>query len=204
MKRDFQPWTLQAVGNLERVPEALQGRDIPATIPGCVHTDLLAAGLIPDPYLDQNENEVQWIGRTDWRYHSTFEVEEKLLKHDRLELVCLGLDTVARIEINGEFVADTKNMHRAYRFDAKPFVKAGENTLSITFTAPMTYAEEMRERLGDRPNAYPTPFNFIRKMACNFGWDWGPTLVTSGIWQPVYLDAWNGARVSRRCARWFI
>ena len=55
----------------------------------------------------------------------------------------------------------------------------------------------MRDDHGDLPNAYPdAPFNFIRKMACNFGWDWGPALTTSGIWQPIYLDVWSGARVA--------
>jgi len=48
------------------------------------------------------------------------------------------LDTVARLELNGRVVAETKNMHCAYRFDAKPFVSAGENTLRVTFAASMT------------------------------------------------------------------
>ena len=26
--------------------------DVPASVPGCVHTDLLIAGLIDEPYLD--------------------------------------------------------------------------------------------------------------------------------------------------------
>ena len=194
---DFQQWTLRAVGALEGVPDALRGREVPATVPGCVHTDLLAAGFVPDPYLDQNEDELQWLGRTDWHYHTTFEVNDTLLEFDKLELVCLGLDTVAHIEINNRLVAETRNMHRAYRFGVEPFVVEGKNTLSVTFAAPVTYAEKMREQLGDRPNAYPdAPFNFIRKMACNFGWDWGPSLTTSGIWQPIYLDAWNGARIA--------
>ena len=191
-----QSWTLQAVGDLGHVPESVKGQRIPATVPGCVHTDLLAQGLIPDPYLGQNENELQWIGRTDWRYETQLELTAAQLDHDRLELVCLGLDTVARVKLNGQVVAETKNMHRAYRFDIKPLVKAGENVLSITFAAPVTYAESVRDEHGDLPNAYPdAPFNFIRKMACNFGWDWGPALTTAGIWQPLYLEAWSGARL---------
>ena len=191
-----QLWTLQAVGTLEHVPEEVRGQRVPATVPGCVHTDLLAAELIPDPYLYENENELGWIGRTDWRYETRFELTAEQLDPERLELVCLGLDTVAQIELNGQVVADTKNMHRAYRFDVKLLVKAGENSLSITFAAPLAYAEGVRDEHGDLPNAYPdAPFNFIRKMACNFGWDWGPVLTTSGIWQPLYLEAWSEARL---------
>ena len=48
MTYDFQQWTLQAVGDSE-VPEVLRNRDVPATVPGCVHTDRLAARLIPHP-----------------------------------------------------------------------------------------------------------------------------------------------------------
>ena len=201
MQHNFQTWTLQAVGDLDssldKVPESVRGQRIPATVPGCVHTDLLAAELIPDPYRDENENELGWIGRTDWRFETQFEVTAEALEQERLELVCLGLDTVARLEVNGQRVAETKNMHRAYRFDVKPLLKTGENSLSVTFAAPVAYAERVRDDHGDLPNAYPdAPFNFIRKMACNFGWDWGPALTTAGIWQPIYLDAWSGARVA--------
>jgi beta-mannosidase len=33
-------------------------------------------------------------------------------------------------------------------------------------------------------------------MACNFGWDWGPTLVTAGIWQQIELQSWAAARLA--------
>ena len=196
MKQDVQGcWTLEAVGDLGGVPEALRGTRVPATVPGCVHTDLLSAGLIPDPYLDQNELELSWIGRTDWRYSTTFAADD-LLAFERLELVCEGLDTVATVELNGQHLASTQNMHRAYRFDVRPFLHVGDNTLSVTFAAPTTYGERERDAHGDLPNAYPTPFNFIRKMACNYGWDWGPILTTAGIWQPIYLEAWSTARIA--------
>ena len=189
-------WTLSNV-TARGVPDAIDGRDIPATVPGCVHTDLLAENLIPDPYYGQNELDVQWIGENDWQYHCAFEVSAETLAKERLELVCEGLDTVATLELNGEVVGTSEDMHLAYRFDAKPYVRAGANTLCITFRSALEYACEQVERLGYLPNsAYPHPFNFIRKMACNFGWDWGPSLVTAGIWQPLYLETWDTARIA--------
>ena len=90
-------------------------------------------------------------------------------------------------------------MHRGYRFDVRVGAARRATTPSPSgSTRPYRYAEEQRDRLGDRPNAYPEPFNFIRKMACNFGWDWGPTLVTAGIWQEIGLHAWSTARLGRR------
>jgi beta-mannosidase len=179
-------WTVAAVNG------PVNGR-IPATVPGCVHTDLLAAGLIPDPYLDDNEARLDWIGRTEWRYETTFPAEPS----ERIDLVCAGLDTVATLSCNGVELGRTANMHRAYRFDLRPALRAGENRLTVQFGSPYEYAETLRDRLGERPNAYPEPFQFIRKMACNFGWDWGPTVVTAGIWRPIGVHRWGVARLAR-------
>jgi beta-mannosidase len=186
-------WSVRAEPG-PQVPESVLGTPMPATVPGCVHTDLLGTGLIPDPYLDDNELAVAWIGRTDWVYQTTFEWDDDAAA--RVDLVCAGLDTVATIVLNGVELGRTVNMHRGYRFDARPLLRAGENTLRIRFDSAYRYAEGLRDELGDRPNAYREPFNFIRKMACNFGWDWGPTLVTAGIWQPIGLHSWSVARLA--------
>ena len=189
-------WSLRNVTGQD-VPEGVSGRDVPATVPGCVHTDLLAANLIPDPYYGQNELALQWIGKNDWCYRCTFEVPVELLAKERLELVCEGLDTVATVELNGQVVGNAEDMHLTYRFDVKAHIHEGKNDLSITFRSALAYAHEQLERLGYLPNSsYPHPFNFVRKMACNFGWDWGPALVTAGIWQPIYLEAWAGTRIA--------
>jgi beta-mannosidase len=175
---------------------ALSGGDVDsvaATVPGCVHTDLLAAGLIDDPYLDENEKKLAWIGRTDWVYETVFEHERGT---GRTDLVCAGLDTVATVVLNGIELGRTANQHRGYRFDVRDVLHDGENQLRVHFASAYSYAEAQRDRLGDRPNAYPEPFNFIRKMACNFGWDWGPTLVTAGIWQEIGLQSWSVARLA--------
>ncbi|MDQ0795973.1 glycoside hydrolase family 2 protein [Streptomyces sp. B1I3] len=184
-------WTLRSDGP---VPVELPTDGVPATVPGCVHTDLLAAGLIDDPYLDDNETRLGWIGRTDWTYRTTFEWSAD--GHEFTDLCFDGLDTVARILLNGTEAGSTANQHRGYRFPVRALLREGLNTLDVRFTAPYTYAEALRDKLGDRPGAYTEPYAFIRKMACNFGWDWGPTLVTSGIWRPVALESWTGPRIA--------
>ena len=188
-------WTLELARAADGAPTALLGRTLPATVPGCVHTDLLALDLIPDPLIGRHEDEVQWIGACDWRYRSTVAVPEALLDEDRIDLHCEGLDTVATVEVNGRVVGRTVNMHRPHRFAVKDALRPGDNELVVTFASATAYAKAQAERLGDRPRAYPLPYNFVRKMACNFGWDWGPTLVTAGIWKPIRLDAWSCARI---------
>ena len=184
-------WTLSADGD---VPYG--DRPVPATVPGCVHLDLLEAGLIPDPYLDRNELDVAWIGRTDWRYRCTFDWSGPV-DGEEVDLVCAGLDTVATVTLNGTVVARTANMHRQYRFSVTSMLVPGSNTLEVRFDSAYRYAEQLQAELGPRPNAYSEPFNFIRKMASNFGWDWGPTLVTAGIWRSVGLHTWRRARLDQ-------
>lgn len=194
MKRTLhQGWAVRAVGG--DYPIELEGRAVPATVPGCVHTDLLAAGLIPDPYLDLNEAAVAWVGRVDWRYETTVEIGPETLDADRVDLVALGLDTVAAVDLNGEVVAETANMHRSYRIPVGDRLRRGANRLGVTFAAGEPAASRASEQIGPRPYVSDYPFNAIRKMACNYGWDWGPTLITAGLWRPLLLHAWDTARI---------
>ncbi|MFF0359529.1 glycoside hydrolase family 2 protein [Streptomyces fungicidicus] len=167
------------------------GDALPASVPGCVHTDLLAAGLIPDPFLGRNETEVAWVGRREWTYET--ELTAGAGPHEQTDLVFDGLDTVAEILLDGRPLGRTRNMHRSYRFD----VTGLSGRLTVRFASAYAEAEAVRGRLGERPGAYAEPYQYLRKMACSFGWDWGPTLVTAGIWRPVRLERWSTARIAR-------
>ena len=186
-------WTLSAVRG--PVPRGSTIREVPATVPGCVHTDLLAADLIPDPYLDDNESLLQWIGLCDWEYRTTFTWEPG--DHDRHDLVFHGLDTVAEIRVNGTVVGTTANMHRTYRFDVREALVPGENELAVRFSSPVRHADAQSLALGYRPHVNHHPFNAMRKMACSFGWDWGIDTASSGIWRPLHLESWSTVRLAR-------
>ena len=190
-----QGWTVRAVAG--PVPAELDGVEVPATVPGSVHTDLLAAGAVPDPYLDENEALLAWVGDVDWRYETTlrWSEEDAAAGHEVLELVAEGLDTVATVELDGGFVGSAANMHRTHRFDVTGLAP-GEHPLAVTFAAPLPAARRLSEELGPRPHTNDHPFNAIRKMACSYGWDWGPTLATSGIWRPLTLHGWSTARLA--------
>lgn len=186
-------WELRAETPERDSPAAALPELVSATVPGVVHTDLLTAGLIPDPYLDLNETELGWIGRTVWSYRTRFSWDGS--EHARTDLVFDGLDTIATITLNGHVIGSTANQHRGYRFPVQALLVLGENELDVRFDSAWEHAESLQAEQGDLPNAYPTPFNFIRKMAANFGWDWGPQLVTAGIWKPVRLESWSTARI---------
>ncbi|MCI1747305.1 MAG: glycoside hydrolase family 2 protein [Acidipropionibacterium sp.] len=188
-------WTLSHLGG---DPAPFPIEELPAQVPGCVHTDLLAADLIADPYHGTNEHLTDWIGRSDFRYRCRFSTEPP----DGEECTTLrfeGIDTIAKITLNGTLLGTVRDMHRSYEFDVTDLLITRadrQNVLDVVISAPVTEARAAAERMGDRPqsgNAYP--FNAIRKMACNFGWDWGPDLVTSGIFRPVRLIRWRTARL---------
>ncbi len=190
-RRIHDGWTVQVVNG--PAPAQVTGRAIAASVPGSIHTDLLAAGLIADPYLDDNEHLQAWIGACDWKYSTSFHWSDG--GFDATELVFEGLDTVARVELNGTVIAETRNMHRTYRADVHSLLRAGDNELSVTFASPVRYADRESLEQGYRPHVNHHPYNSIRKMACNFGWDWGPDVATVGLWRPVSLQSWSGVRL---------
>ncbi len=173
---------------------------VPASVPGCVHLDLGAAGLLPDLNYRDNERAQMFIGETDWAYRRAFDAPGELLAHDRVLLRCAGLDTLATIRINDVEIGQADNMFRAWEFDVKPHLRPGGNVIEVAFAAPMPYLRRMEAEkgvlyawsIGDhRLNAAA----WLRKEPCNFGWDWGPKTVTSGIWRPIELIAFDTARL---------
>lgn len=186
-------WVVEAIDG-SHAPEGVAGASVAVSVPGSVHTDLLAAGLIVDPYLNDHERLLAWIGNTDWRYSRSFDWEDA--GHDRVDLVFSGLDTVATVRLNGTVVLESRNMHRSYRALVRDALIAGRNELVVEFAAPVPSADRMSLEQGYRPHVNHHPYNAIRKMACSFGWDWGPDTATVGIWRPVELHSWSSARLS--------
>lgn len=170
---------------------------LPATVPGCVHTDLLAAGKMPDPFHGTNELDLQWIEERDWEYRAEFTVAATLLREERVELCADGLDTVATVTLNGKKIGASDNMFIAHRWDVKRHLRAGKNEIVVRFRSAMDYIRKARDFTP--PHAYNDPVGGcvrIRKEQCQFGWDWGPRLVTAGIWRDLRLEAGPAPRLA--------
>ncbi|MBO6100203.1 MAG: glycoside hydrolase family 2 protein, partial [Spirochaetaceae bacterium] len=75
--------------------------NIDMQIPGDIHSALIDANQIPDPYYAENELDVQWVGKTDWVLERTFEASTNLLK-GRQFLAIESADTFVRIILNGK------------------------------------------------------------------------------------------------------
>ncbi|OFX58788.1 MAG: beta-mannosidase [Bacteroidetes bacterium GWB2_41_8] len=181
---------------------------LPATVPGSVHTDLLQNELIKDPFYRLNEHDLQWIDKENWEYKTTINVGEDFMKHDRVALDFKGLDTYADVFVNDQLVLSADNMFREWLVDVKSQLQAGTNELRILFRSPIVEGIKKYDA-----NGYVIPVSpndlaeigkvegnkmvsvYTRKAGYHFGWDWGPRLVSSGIWRPVFLTAWDDARI---------
>ena len=181
------------------VTDLLTGERCPAVVPGSVHLDLLRAGVIEDPFWRENEAAVAWIGDREWRYSRRFDVSDDVLERRHHLLRFSGLDTLAEVTLNGRGVLTADNMHRSWDVDVTGLLRAGGNVLVVTFAS--ANVEIRRRQSAHRlPGWYGIASiegaGWLRKQLSNFGWDWGPSLVTAGIWRPVELVGWDDVVVT--------
>lgn len=183
-------WTFRQLGREEWYP---------AEVPGVVHLDLHRNELIAEPFFGYVEEGLQWIGKTDWEYRREFSVSQNVLDRKNIELVFDGLDTYAEVYLNDELVLEAINMYRTWRVPVTGLLQAEDNELRIIFRSPIN---KDLPRVGEAGYELPAANDkeentspYTRKAPYSFGWDWGPRFVTSGIWKPVRLEAWDDARL---------
>jgi beta-mannosidase len=173
--------------------------ELTAVVPGCVHTDLINNEKIPDPFIGLNELDLQWIDSKDWVYRKEFEVSESFVSETKQELVCEGIDTVSTLKLNGREIGKTENMFRRYIFDLSGVLEKGKNILEVHLHSPTAYAEAESQKIDheipgseyhwNSGEERITHRNQIRKAQYQFGWDWAPCLITSGIWKDIFIVA---------------
>ncbi len=167
-----------------------------AQVPGGVHTDLMAAGRIADPFVGDEELRVQWVAERDWEYRRDFALDAALAESERVELVFDGLDTLAEIRLNGELLGSADNMFIVWRWDVTRHLRPGRNELAVVFRSAVRRGAELDSvRHLDTVEGQLPGAPYLRKAPCHFGWDWGPKLPNVGFWQGVRLVGWSGARL---------
>ncbi len=175
---------------------------MPAQVPGHVHLDLMRNGVIEDPFHRMAERACAWVDETDWVYETTFRVDGPPA---HAYLLFKGLDTIAEITLNGEELGRTDNMFIPHEFPVGGRLRRGDNTLRIIFRSALRVGRERcaewmahcssEDTLPDTNWARWGPRSFVRKAQYMYGWDWGPELVSCGIWQPVELVTVPIARI---------
>ena len=170
--------------------------NVPASIPGLIHTDLLSAGILKEnPYFRFNEVEQSWVCKEQyWVYSTSFQIPE-LSSGGPLSIELAGVDTVGTIKINDYVIGRTENAFQTYIFEVPIELITDTNTLSIEIASPITeahnraaaYTYSVPETENYNVWAEPSDRNFLRKAGCDFGWDWGPAYAPSGITGHVTL-----------------
>ncbi|MGL1921435.1 MAG: glycoside hydrolase family 2 protein [Hyphomicrobiales bacterium] len=163
---------------------------IPMVVPGDSISALLAADKIADPYFGRNEYDARWIADRDWIATRSFEMS--LVADQRYDLDVSELDCVADIIINGTTVLSSKNVFRFYAVDVTKMLKNGKNEIEIHFHSNTVEANRLQDT-----QPYEVPYlefncdipngNMLRKVQCDFGWDWGIALTPFGLYGNISI-----------------
>jgi beta-mannosidase len=169
-----------------------------AKVPGDVHSALLERGIIDNPYFGHNDQKSRWIEQKEWWYRTQFEYVKDENGSERYELTFEGLDTFATVFVNGLEIGTTANMLMAHTFDVTRVLRSGKNTIAVKFD-PLYLHNRDKEQF--QWSSYTKERPWLRKAAMNFGWDWGPRMVTVGIWGKVRLERKRRAKLDGVFAR---
>lgn len=156
-----------------------------AVVPGSVHNDLWAAGIIPDPYFEMNSLAIEWVPGRTWVYKKTFTIEPRL-RGMRIQLVFEGVDYAARFFLNGKELGSNTGMFLPAVFEAGERLNFEEENLLAVVIDP---APDEQPQIGYTSRVY------TQKTRMNYWWDFCPRMVHLGIWQDVYLRATGPARL---------
>jgi len=111
-----------------------------------------------------------------------------------------GLDTFASVTLNGRNILTSDNMFIGHRVDVTKLLleSDGPHVLEIEFECAQLKAQEIRNKY---PDHKWEGFNgdlsrlAVRKAQYHWGWDWGPVIMTAGIWREIRLEV-HTARVA--------
>lgn len=188
--RLLEDWSFTQVGGGEGTKDGewIRVSEFPTT----VHVELLRLKKIPDPFIGLHDWDVQWIGESEWAFKSHFDMTEDELEFPNVDLVFDGLDTFASIYVNGCRVLQTTNQFVSYRAPAKTQLKVGNNELILHFESAFLKGRDIEKEHGKLSlwNGDSSRLH-VRKAQYNYGWDWGPVLMTVGPWKQIVLHTYH-------------
>ncbi len=164
-----------------------QYTELEATVPGSVLSTLLTHKLIEDPFYRDNESKVRQCLKDNYNFKRSFSLtNEQLIKHNYLFID--GIDTLAKVYINNNLIAELYNMHTRKRILLDNGILREENEIRIEFSNVYDYIENYPGKETFRTFAVTHPNGpVIRKSHHMLGWDWGPDLADMGIYRDIYI-----------------
>ncbi|MFA6172178.1 MAG: glycoside hydrolase family 2 protein [Kiritimatiellales bacterium] len=184
-------WKLACSDEAGRRPEE---KRIDVQVPGDVTAALSKAGRLPENlFYRDNLKQAEWAGRKYWWYETEFTL--KAVSKHRLELVFLGLDLFATVYVNGKKAGSSDNAFKPFRFDVTGLVKKGKNKIEVEFAPTRQMVEELHGKYPQYWSLFTPGRSLVRHAQCQFGWDWAPDALALGIWQDVFLEECDGAKI---------
>lgn len=184
------------IREIDRYTLNFRGREYDVEPPFSVLSALIESGQIEHPYFGGNESEARDLLYNDCSATAKFVLDKDLLGKKHICIGFEGIDTVSEIYLNGRLLGKTENMHRAYFFDAKGFLKEGENILRINISSAILYVLNKQAKNKVRGfNDWMKGFAHIRKPHYSFGWDWAPQLPDMGVYKKAYIKAFDDVEI---------
>jgi beta-mannosidase len=161
-------------------------------IPGDIHSALIKNGIIKDPNWGCQEKDVNWVGKSDWIIERKFNFTSD--NNATVFLEMSQVDTFFEVYINNILCGKGENQFLRYRFNVTEYLKNGENHIKIILNSAENVCIQKAVN-----NKYPYPIsqyddcspnrNLARKTQCVGGWDWGPNIMVSGIYDDIFLES---------------
>ncbi|MBI2929018.1 MAG: hypothetical protein HYY24_25420 [Verrucomicrobia bacterium] len=179
------------------------GEAIDAIVPGDVHWDLERAGKIPPIHYGTNSQQIGWVAGKEWWYRKTFTLPPSW-KGKTVRLRFEAVDYLTDVWLNGRLLGRHEGQFTPFEFDVGDALRfdlsasedghaGGENVLSVQIHAAPETVRKARDAGGEWPMALAMrPAYPCWKSPTNWGWDWGTSIITMGIWKDVRLLASEG------------
>ncbi len=197
-REPLRAWRIRPGDERSALPAAARaalGPGLDVEVPRSVLAALVDAGLAPDVTVDGREEDVEWASACSWVYAARVE------RHgtgEQVRLVLEGVDTLATVRVDGTAVLTCDDMFHRWVVDlgVDDAPGAWDVEVELAPVMPVARAAEAANPL-PRADVYELPYNQVRKMACSFGWDWGPVTVTSGLWRAAVVERAGAVHLDR-------
>lgn len=174
---------------------------LPAAVPGEPRLALQSLGRIPDPYVADQLEASRWVEDRDWWYRRP--VAARLAPGQRAFLFFAGLDYLHAVCFNGTVLGQQPGMFAPRRYEVTSLWRA-ENEVAVRCwggSARPRYRRTLSQRLARFLGRALLDMDLfpdrLAALACqmSYGWDFSPRLLTSGMWDDVWLEMTGPARI---------
>jgi len=164
----------------ETWPDAMQ-----VNVPGSVHTALIKAGLIPDPYVGMNDAIARSHSFKSWWFKKEF--DRPIGTNENENLIFEGVAVSCAVWINNCLLGTHNGMFGGPSFHVAPFLKEKNNTLIVRIDPAPYLDAEGRILSGSFFNGMNV--GWIQTAVFNncYGWHYS-NIPALGIWRPVKIE----------------